>query len=283
MKRVICSFIVALTLIFASCVKRTTIPDEELALIFRDAFLANAYIFSNDIVFDTLQVYQPIFDRYGYSAEDVAYTVGSFSKRKSARLSDVVERSIKMLEEGQKIYSHETMILDSIDLFAQRDSKRVILERELVEYHQQRDSVNILFELDSLQPGSYDISFEYLVDTLDNNRSSYRVMSWSEAPNSDVKRGVSSSFLRKNMIQRFTRNVEIDTLTHKFVIKLAESYEVKRSPHVTFRKFKVEYTPLVDESVERFYRKMLDVRIFADDFFWKPELQSTDSLVVSAL
>ncbi len=283
MKRVLASLIVALVLIFTSCVKRTTIPDEELALIFRDAFLVNSYVFSNDVLFDSLQVYQPIFDRYGYSAEDVAYTVGSFSKRKSARLSDVVERAIVMLEQGQKIYAQETMILDSIDAIALRNSRRVIFERSLVEYHQLKDTVNILFEFDSLRPGSYDISFEYLVDSLDNNRSSYRVMSWFENPDSDIKKGLSSSYLRKNAIQRFNRNIDVDTLTHKFFLKLAESYEVKRTPHVTFRKLKIEYTPLIDQALESFYSDKLDVRVFADEFFLSTELQPTDSLVVSPL
>ncbi|MFI3285390.1 MAG: DUF4296 domain-containing protein [Rikenellaceae bacterium] len=282
MKTILYSLVLSLVLIASSCTKRATIPDEELALIFRDAFLANAYVLNNNVQFDTLQIYQPIFDKYGYSAEDIAYTVGSFSRRKSARLSDVVERSIKMLEQGDSYYQKESTILDSIDIIARRRAVRTIYERDVIEYHKLKDSTNIIIEFDSIAPGTYDISFEYLVDTLDNNRSSYRMMSWFEEYDSDTKLGTSTTFLRKHSIESFDRRVEVDTMTHLFKLKLAESYEVKRTPHVTFRDLKITYTPPTAEAVETFYNDKLNSRLFADEFFGT-KLQQADSLVVPTL
>ena len=75
----------------AACARHTIIPDDELAQIFHDAFLTNAYIGSQNVRIDSLNIYEPIFARYGYTTEDVQYTIGNFSKRKSARLGDVVE------------------------------------------------------------------------------------------------------------------------------------------------------------------------------------------------
>lgn len=94
-----------------SCARHTIIPDSELALIFRDAFLANAYISNENIRTDSLRIYEPIFARYGYTTEDVYYTIGNFSKRKSARLGDVVERAIDLLEAEGKVYNREVAIL----------------------------------------------------------------------------------------------------------------------------------------------------------------------------
>ncbi len=282
MKKIIYSLLLLLLVIGGSCAKRTTIPDEELALIFRDAFLTNAYVLNHDIHFDTLQIYQPIFDRYGYSAEDVAYTVGSFSKRKSARLSDVVERSIKMLEVGESHYKLESTILDSIDVIARRAATRSIFSRESIEYHQLKDSVEILIEFDSVVPGTYNLNFEYLVDTLDDNRSSYRVMSWVEAEESDIMLATATSYLRKHSTEEFSRTIEIDTLTPKLKIKLAESYEYKRSPHVDFYNLDITYTPPTVDAVEMLYNKKLDIRIFANEHFGT-KLQPTDSLVVPAI
>ena len=88
-----------------SCSHHKIIPDDELALIFHDAFLANAYLGPRNLAHDSLNVYEPIFARYGYTTQDVHYTIGNFSKRKSARLGDVVEQAIDLLESEGKFFS----------------------------------------------------------------------------------------------------------------------------------------------------------------------------------
>lgn len=82
----------------AACTRHKIIPDEKLAQIFHDAFLTNAYIGDERVNIDSLNIYEPIFARYGYTTRDVYYTIGNFSKRKSARLDDVVEMAIEKLE-----------------------------------------------------------------------------------------------------------------------------------------------------------------------------------------
>ena len=94
--RTFCCLVLALC--GAACAHHTIIPDEKLALIFHDAFLANAYVGGRSLAKDSLNLYEPIFAHYGYTTEDVHYTIGNFSKRKSARLGDVVERAIALLE-----------------------------------------------------------------------------------------------------------------------------------------------------------------------------------------
>ena len=88
--------------LFAACARHKIIPDDKLAQIFHDAFLTNAYIGSEGVKTDSLRIYEPIFARYGYTTDDVHYTIGNFSKRKSARLGDIVERAIEMLEREGK-------------------------------------------------------------------------------------------------------------------------------------------------------------------------------------
>ena len=95
MKRLIYILVSGLLL---ACSGYKIIPDEQLALIFHDAFLSNAYMQHRGMRPDSLNLYEPIFAKYGYTTADVQYTIGNFSKRKSARLSDVVEQAIKLLE-----------------------------------------------------------------------------------------------------------------------------------------------------------------------------------------
>ncbi len=280
MKKILLSLLLALTFLAPSCIRRTVIPDDELALIFRDAFLVNAYVLNAKFDIDTLQIYQPIFDKYGYTSDDVSYTVGSFSKRKSARLSDVVEQSIKLLEAQADVYSHETMILDSIEARALRYTTKDFYYNERVEFYSMRDTSKLEIILEDLTPGSYRVTFDYLVDSLDNNVGSYRAMNWVVKPGTEEKRGLSSTFLRKGREGNYVRTLELDTLTSKVILLLADSYEAKRTPHVTFNDIRVSYTPPVDIAVDKLFKDKLDIRIFADDLF---DLQPTDSLELSTL
>ena len=63
---------------FVSCTQKRIIPDDTLADIFHDAFVVNAYIGEERVNLDSLQIYEPIFNRYGYTSEDVVHTVGNF-------------------------------------------------------------------------------------------------------------------------------------------------------------------------------------------------------------
>ena len=94
-----------------ACSGYKIIPDEQLALIFHDAFLSNAYMQHRGMRPDSLNLYEPIFAKYGYTTADVQYTIGNFSKRKSARLSDVVEQAIKLLETEAEHLDREVSIL----------------------------------------------------------------------------------------------------------------------------------------------------------------------------
>ena len=111
MKRIVrislCMFLLVLA---GACARHKIIPDDTLAQIFHDAFLTNAYIGSEGVKTDSLRIYEPIFARYGYTTDDVHYTIGNFSKRKSARLGDVVERAIEMLEAEGKYYNREVAV-----------------------------------------------------------------------------------------------------------------------------------------------------------------------------
>ena len=112
MKRLIYILVSGLLL---ACSGYKIIPDEQLALIFHDAFLSNAYMQHRGMRPDSLNLYEPIFAKYGYTTADVQYTIGNFSKRKSARLSDVVEQAIKLLETEAEHLDREVSILDTID------------------------------------------------------------------------------------------------------------------------------------------------------------------------
>lgn len=254
-----------LGLMAGACVRHKIISDEELAHIFHDAFLTNAYVSTERLSLDSLNIYEPIFARYGYTTEDVQYTIGNFSKRKSARLGDVVEEAIRMLEEEGLRYEHEVAVLDTIDNVARRTFTRTVLADSLVRVRSLRDSARLHIRLDSLLPGEYNLAVNYLVDSLDRNPG-LRGSAW--LIRTDGSRTSSYTFtMRRNKEERFTRRYTADSTTRELHLNLFLPREGAKRPSVTLRDLEIRYTPPTRQAVESLYLRQLDIRIFADEFF----------------
>lgn len=256
-----------LSILFAgSCSRHRIIPDGELAQIFHDAFLTNAYLNAERVSSDSLRLYEPIFARYGYTTEDVYNTIGNFSKRKSARLGDVVERAIDMLEEEGKVYDREVAILDTIDHVAQRTFTRAVVSDSLIRVTSLRDTSRLNLTVD-LSPGEYRLSLEYRIDSLDRNTShEIRGIMWVERSNG-VRDNLYSIPLRRNRTERLSRRFTVDTMHRKLRISLLNFSGVPQRPSITVSDLKVEYIPRKEEAVEQLYEQQLAIRIFADEFF----------------
>ena len=240
----------AFVLLLSACARHKIIPDDTLAQIFHDAFLTNAYIGSEGVKTDSLRIYEPIFARYGYTTDDVHYTIGNFSKRKSARLGDVVERAIEMLEREGKIYNQEVAVLDTIDNVARRTFTRTVLADSLIRVGSLRDTARLSFTLD-VEPGEYSLSLKYLVDSLDRNQRGLKGSVWLE---------------RRNREESFSRRFTTDTTHRRLRIDFLTFNARPERPSVTVTDLKVEYIPPTRTAVEKLYEQQLDIRIFADDF-----------------
>lgn len=254
-----------LGLMAGACTRHKIISDDELALIFHDAFLTNAYITTERLRLDSLEIYEPIFARYGYTTEDVQYTIGNFSKRKSARLGDVVEESIRILEEEGKRYEHEVSILDTIDNVARRTFTRRVYTDSLVRVRTLRDTARLHVRLDTLLAGEYDLSVCYTVDSLDRNPG-LRGSAWLERCDGSRTGGYTFT-LRRGKEERFSRHFTTDSTTRRLHLNLFLPREAAGRPSVTMRDLRIDYTPPTAQAVESLYIRQLDIRIFADEFF----------------
>lgn len=248
-----------------ACSGYEIIPDDKLALIFRDAFLSNAYLQKEGLRPDSVNIYEPIFAKYGYTTSDVQYTIGNFSKRKSARLSDVVEQAIKLLESEADRLDGEVAILDTIDNIARRTFRRTLLADSLVRVTRLRDTVLLHLSVDAIRPGDYAIAFDYEVDSLDENPQ-LRSSVWFER--ADGRRvNVSPTYLTRRRPAEYRREMKADTSVRRLVLALYEprSSQPKR-PHMTVRNLRVTYTPDAAEAVDSLFLRQLNLKIFADDF-----------------
>ena len=248
-------------LLAASCARHKIIPDDELALIFHDAFLTNAYIGSENVRIDSLNVYEPIFAHYGYTTSDVQYTIGNFSKRKSARLGDVVEQAIARLEEEGKYYNREVSILDTIDNVARRTFTRTVLADSLIRVRSLSDTARLSFSLDVL-PGEY----KYRIDSLDRNQRGLRSNMWLERSDSSSVSVYNATLRRSGREESLSRRFTTDSTHRRLRLSLLVFGEKPQRPSVTVTDLKVVYTPQTRIAVESLYVRQLDIRIFADEF-----------------
>ncbi len=266
--------VVVVAFLAIACARHKIIPDDTLAKIFHDAFLTNAYLDQEGIEADTLNFYEPIFEKYGYTIEDVRFTIGNFSKRKSARLGDVVEVAIDMLEKQGKLYEKEVAVLDTIDNTAQRLFTRTIYTDSLVRIKNLKDSTKRIIVIDDLRPGEYKVAFDYKIDSLDDNIMR-KTGVWFEREDS-TKLNTQQITLRKTAaIDQIARTLTFEEGAVRMVIDLyqvgkpsdkARSKKKKKHTGLTVTNLRVIHIPTVKDAVDSLYAKQLVIKIFADEF-----------------
>ncbi len=264
----------------AGCSRRTQISDDMLAQIFHDSFLANAYTTERGISLDSLRLYEPIFNSYGYTTDDVQYTIGSFATRKSARLSDVVERAIAMLERRGEILDKHIEVLNSIDEMAKRRSAEIVYSDSLLRYDNLLDSARLLITLDSLTTGNYRLSFDYLVDSMDRTNRVYMTNSWVERDESvktkdgrdsiAIKRlNKNSQSLRRGVVVNFENTQKVENAGDRMVIELLSNKDIDSARSVTIKNIELLHTFEIESARERLYQHLLGFNIFDDELLFE--------------
>ncbi|MEG1863873.1 MAG: DUF4296 domain-containing protein [Alistipes sp.] len=275
MKRIFRITVFAFLLLFCgACARHKIIPDKVLAQIFHDAFLANAYIDNGNLRIDSLNIYEPIFATYGYTTDDVQYTIGNFSKRKSARLGDVVELSIDQLESEGKAYDREVAALDTIDNVARRSFTRTLRADSVIRVRALRDTARLRISLDVV-PGEYTVSLNYLVDSLDRNEQRLTGTMWLE-DRQGTRSEIHTTTLYRNREDNFLHRVTADTTHRRLHFNFVNFNAKPQKTSVTVTNFKITHTPPSALAVDSLYARQLNIRIFADEFF--RAANSTDSL-----
>lgn len=290
-KRVLSILIMAVMLGTVGCSKKNIIPDDILAEIFHDAFVVNAYIGEESIDLDSLQVYEPIFNSYGYTANDVVYTVGNFSRRKSARLGSVVEQAISRLEEESKVYAKKVVILDTIRNVAVRTFTRTVYSDTLIKAKKRADSTALYIEISPVQRGEYTISYSYSSE--DDMEKYPRKAEFYFSDEYGHHNGFTSVSLRNKGV--LNRSLISKTDNRKLVLNLGkytnlDNYKTSstkrgrkkkknlppKKQDLEIRNLKVVYKPNEDSAIDSLFERYVNIKIFADGFLVK-----TDSLTLS--
>lgn len=174
MKRGALGIALALTVLLTAggCSRPKTIPTKTLKEIFKSSFLVNAYYESNPTLRmnDSMDIYRPILDRYGYTIRDLENTVNRFARQQSAKLSNVVEDAIQELKDQSEYLDRRLAMYDTISAQAGRMFMREVLYEPQIVVERISDTAKLRIRV-PVEEGQYEVSYSYLIDSLEENRS----------------------------------------------------------------------------------------------------------------
>ena len=254
--------IIAVAFVIAACSGPKVIPDAVLVDIFHDAFLANAYTSEANINTDSLYLYDPIFKRYGYTMDDLQHTLTTINERKSSRISDIMSEVSQRLDREYKAEQRKIVVLDTIDNFAKRTYTRTMYSDTLIRVKELRDTTKLCIRLKDLVKGDYTLSFDYLIDTLDENRNS-RVEAYLVI-NDTTNASRHTMMLSRYREGSYSRKFSADTQHKELYVNMYyhPKNEESKQPDITIRNFKIVRVLPTEVSVDSLYLEQLNLTIF---------------------
>ena len=209
--------LIAAATALGSCARDKVIPDEELARIFRDAYLINAYVSDRGVKLDSLELTNR------FSAVTVTrpkmsrYTIGNFSraKRQAERRGRTIHPAARRGERLLQVRSRRTRYDRQR---GRRRFTRTVYSDSLIRVTRIKDTARLRVRIPDTRPGEYRVSFDYLIDSLDENLAP-RMRVWLVEADSSRK-GESSSILRKSSRERVSRILQADSSARSLVLSL---------------------------------------------------------------
>lgn len=252
-----------------ACNSPKIIPDKVLADIFHDAMLVNAYLQQNPhMKKDSLNLYEPIFAKYGYTTEDVHYTVNNFARRKSASLGNVTDHMAEVLRQQSDALHELVTKQDTIDNVAERRSTILLLHDTAIVAKTEADTTLLQIAVRHARKGNYKITGTYTLDSDDKGIGRRYGFSW-RCGDSTVRSVNSFPLIRG---RRTSINVDVwlgenDTLADQLYIDFTRfnmrKHRLKKTP-LTIHELKVTYSEHKDDALQRLFNQQSMMRIFAD-------------------
>ncbi|MBQ5648111.1 MAG: DUF4296 domain-containing protein [Alistipes sp.] len=272
-KRALYLLLTVVALGLTSCNEKSIIPDDTLADIFHDAFLVNAYIGEEHPNIDSLRIYEPIFNRYGYTSEDVVHTIGNFSRRKSVRLGSIVEQAIERLAAESKEYEKKVVILDTIRDVAVRSFKHLVYSDSLIVAKTKADSTRLRIEITPAPRGEYEIRYRYTCE--DDLKEYPRNAEFYFTDENGYQKSRASVTINSSAL--INRTLVTNEDCRSLVLNLGK-YTERRPATQQFevKNLKVYRKLKEDDAIDSLFNKAMNLKIFVDGFLIKK-----DSLALS--
>lgn len=159
-----------LTLLLVGCSGPKMIPEPVLRDILRDAFISQAaatrsdYARQKGVAVDTMDMHTPILKRYGYTLDDMRYTVRQMSVRKSNPLPNILEIVSADIKSVSQVAQARYLVKLKLDTLARNFSADTIYRRDTTitgRIDGLKWTILPLAGDTALQVGNYQIMFDY--------------------------------------------------------------------------------------------------------------------------
>jgi hypothetical protein len=166
-------YIAFLLIVFTACSGQKIIPEKTLINIIYEMYIVDAVLLTHDsrsLYKDSLRIYEPVVERFGYSVDDLHRTLLKYTA-KDGKLQSVIDSVIKKVTSEQDIY---------------RPVARI--EKLSENMHVGADSISIVSktvnkyntEIILSEQGVYDISASYFFHKNDSTKNP-RMAAWLES------------------------------------------------------------------------------------------------------
>ena len=256
--------VVAAVVVCVCCKGYKQIPEDELADIFKDMYLLNAYIETHPLrQADSVDVYAPVLEKHGYTTEDFRRTIMEASRRKSFRLGDVVEVAVAKMEAESAAIAEQVRIINMVDSMAYAVSRHEVFRDSLIEIRSMADSsaMKLVVPLEN-GSGRFDVTYYYTLDSLDRNK---------DLENKHyLRNGAGVSRASSTLTLRPRGRVKYDiTLTGAKDVETLEGLfgnypENPKRMHLTIDSLVVVRHPDLEEAHETLLRQFIDYRLMID-------------------
>ena len=258
-----CTLALLACAMIVGCKGDEKIPEKDMVNIFHDAFIANAYLSKQGIMpNDSLIIYEPILEKYGYTVDEFRETLQELSQRKSARVSDLLSKASDMLEVEAAAARRRIAILDTIDNTAKRTFTRTIYQDSLIHVKHLKDTTKLRVSVKDIIPGDYTLSFNYFIDTLDENRNS-RVEVYL-LQNDTIEQKRHTQMLSRYKEGKFSRTFNVDTIMSELYLNMFyhPKNEESKLPNIKITDLKVVRVLPLDTSLDSLYIQHFDLKLF---------------------
>ncbi|GHV01006.1 hypothetical protein FACS1894159_08060 [Bacteroidia bacterium] len=252
----------AMVLFWAGCRGHRTIPDDKLREITKEIFLSNAYLGSYQLNRDSVDIYTPIFGKYGYTVEDFRHTLGEFARRKSSRLGDIVKDAHTDLDKQYAQYQRKLAILDTIDILAGERLKRQVLYDSLIRARRIGDTTRLIRTIRA-QEGSYKITFYCLVDSLDQNTGQRAIVYLVDS--AGHRTVANTQWMARYQRQRKDVSISVPRTTRKLIIDLGSYPPNAQTPlDLTIDSLTVVYYLPREVALDSIVKLLTDYKLLID-------------------
>lgn len=246
--------------------KNKIIPLDLMSQITAEMFLANAYgEFESLAIADSLDLYEPIFNKYGYTATDMFYTIKDLTTRKSVRYSDVIQAAIDQLERDFNDLNAQVIKLDTVETRIMRRYASTVYSLDSLRVVNVADTADASIKIE-LEKGSYDIAFKYFVDEEDKNGSiSFK---YGIIDTAGDYRLIASSVLSRGKEDKQTASIPSILDQDSILLLELASYSRNRisNPNVRFDSISVKHSLDLEVAKDSFMREMINYRSIFESY-----------------